>query len=71
MAFSIQPGCTACGDCLPVCPNGAILALAPVYRIIPVLCTECVGYSSGAECVAACPEEAIVPAPEPVKQVLA
>ena len=70
MAFSIQPGCTGCGDCLPACPNGAIVAVAPVYRIVAALCTECVGYADTAVCASLCPEQAIVFSPDAQNLVL-
>lgn len=62
MALQIVGNCTRCGDCLPACPNGAVLAGRPTYRIATLLCTECLGYSSRPECVAVCPVNAIVPA---------
>ena len=55
MAYWIDSGCTACGECLPKCPNDAISKGPPIYRIEPLLCTECVGYDDRPQCVDACP----------------
>jgi ferredoxin len=59
MAYWIDSGCTACGECLPKCPNDAISKGTPIYRIEPLLCTECVGYEDAPQCVDVCPEGAI------------
>ena len=62
MAYVITDECTACSLCAQVCPNDALLALQPIYRIEPLYCTECVGYDEAARCVEVCPAGAIVPA---------
>lgn len=69
MAYWIDSGCTACGECLPRCPNDAISKGTPIYRIEPLLCTECVGYDDRAQCVDACPEGVIHIAAGPWKLV--
>ncbi|NLE76065.1 MAG: 4Fe-4S binding protein [Chloroflexi bacterium] len=45
--------CTGCGECVAVCPEGAISLVGPFAEIDPTLCTDC-----GA-CPQVCPEEAI------------
>jgi ferredoxin len=62
MAYVITSNCTSCGECLPVCPNQATAEGLPVYRIVALLCTECLGYAELPQCVEACPSEAIVEA---------
>ena len=63
MAYVITSNCNSCGGCLPVCPNQATAEGYPVYRIVALLCTECVGYAEEAQCASACPAGAIVEAP--------
>ncbi len=70
MAYVINEYCSACGECVPICPNDAIAGGFPVYRINPFFCTECVGYADQAQCAEACPANAIVAepaAPQPGK----
>ena len=43
MALMINPNCTACDACEPVCPNEAISVGDPIYIIDAFKCTECVG----------------------------
>ncbi|MBI3693679.1 MAG: 4Fe-4S dicluster domain-containing protein [Acidobacteria bacterium] len=64
MAYAITDECTACGACPQVCPNDAILGVAPVFRINPWDCTECVGFADAPHCAAVCPAGAIVLAGE-------
>lgn len=66
MALLITEACTACDACLPVCPNEAISAGDPTFRIDPFKCTECVGVEDEPQCRLVCPEPAacIVPDPE-------
>lgn len=59
MAYRIDSKCTACGECLPKCPNDAITPGAASYRVEPLLCTECVGYAEEPQCVEICPEDVI------------
>jgi ferredoxin len=59
MAYVINDNCTACGECLQICPNDAISAGVPVYRISPFFCTECVGFAASSQCLEACPADAI------------
>jgi len=53
MAYVITDRCTRCGQCLDVCPIGAISEGDPRYVIDDTCCDF-------AECVVVCPEEAIV-----------
>ncbi len=59
MALMITDDCTACGACIDVCPNDAIIKGNPIYLINSNLCTECAGYFEDSQCVNACPIEAI------------
>jgi ferredoxin len=44
MAFQIVRSiCTACGDCLPLCPTKSISPFKGTYKIDAETCTECVG----------------------------
>lgn len=61
MAYSIQPNCNACGDCLSACPNEAIRSGFAIPRIEAMLCTECLGFAEEPECAKVCPEDAIKP----------
>jgi Pyruvate/2-oxoacid:ferredoxin oxidoreductase delta subunit len=50
--------CTACGACLPTCPERAFRIVAggrPPLRVLPDVCTGCL------ECLEVCPADAIVP----------
>jgi ferredoxin len=59
MAYTINDECTACGICLPECPNDAISEGDP-YVIDPDKCTECEGFYDSPQCVDVCPVEAVV-----------
>jgi ferredoxin len=63
MALLINDDCTACDACVPVCPNKAISAAAPIYIIDPGKCTECVGAHDAPQCVDVCPADCIIPDP--------
>jgi ferredoxin len=54
MPYRITESCTACGDCLPLCPIDAIEAGDPIYVIDRDLCVDF------EECLPACPVDAIV-----------
>ena len=43
-----------------MCPNYAVAVGHPIYRIVALLCTECVGYAEEPQCASVCPENAIV-----------
>lgn len=62
MSFTVLPSCTACGACLPTCPERCI-RVAPRGVGVPLLvladaCTGC------GECTEVCPAEAVVPLAE-------
>lgn len=62
MSFTVLPSCTACGACLPTCPERCI-RVAPRGTGVPLLvlsdvCTAC------GECAEVCPAEAVVPLAE-------
>ncbi len=59
MAYVITDDCIACGECLPVCPNGATAEGSPIYRINRYLCTECLGFAETPQCTETCPVQAI------------
>jgi len=67
MALMITDDCTACGACLDVCPNDAIIKGDPIYVINPNLCTECAGYFIESQCVSLCPVDAIIVNPAHVE----
>ena len=50
----IQDECTACGDCMPVCPMGAVLKKKGTYVIDPDTCTECEGEFDFPQCEEVC-----------------
>lgn len=66
MAYVINEHCTACGNCVSVCPNHAIAAATFRYVISWHLCVECVGYADAPECAEHCPAGAVVPAEEQI-----
>ena len=54
MPYTITSACTACGNCLPVCPIDAIAVGAPIYVIDAELCVDF------EECLPVCPVDAII-----------
>lgn len=55
--------CTSCGDCLPVCPMGAVLKKKGTFIIDLDACTECEGEFDEPQCEAVCPvPNCIIPA---------
>jgi len=64
MALLINDDCTSCDACPEVCPNKAITADSPVYKIDPALCTECVGAHDEPQCMTVCPADCIIPNPD-------
>ena len=82
MAYLINDDCIDCNACEIECPNNAIYAGGDPYELdgkeYPALhdshtyiaydkCTECVGYYDEAQCVAACPSEAIIKDPDHIE----
>lgn len=59
MACRITDRCSGCGQCVPVCPTGAIFAAPPLFWIDSLLCVECLGFSDEPQCAAVCPENAV------------
>jgi ferredoxin len=59
MAYKITEDCTACGICLPECPNSAISEGDP-YVIDPSKCNECEGFHDVPQCKDVCPVDAVV-----------
>ncbi|OYT10346.1 MAG: ferredoxin [Bacteroidetes bacterium 4572_112] len=59
MAYCITEDCTSCGSCESECPVEAISEGEDLYVIDGNLCIECKGHFDEAQCVEACPVEAI------------
>ena len=53
MPYKITSRCTACGECIDMCPIGAISVGDPIY----VISDECCDFE---ECLAVCDDDAIV-----------
>lgn len=51
--LTIDATCTACGLCLPTCPEQALLRAPKRPRVIQARCTECLA------CIEVCPVDAI------------
>ncbi len=62
MAYTIGDDCTACGECHPHCPNGAIKAdtTGEGYWIDPTLCDRCPDVEIP-RCLKSCAIEALTP----------
>lgn len=52
--------CTACGDCEPDCPTGAIHPFKGVYAINEEKCTECEGEYDNPKCLEMCMEDGCI-----------
>ena len=46
--------CTACGDCEPACPSGAISGKGAYFVVDPAKCNECEN-EDAPHCQATCP----------------
>lgn len=53
MPVTVLARCTACGVCLPTCPEGALLPAPRRPAVDAALCTDCL------ECIEVCPVDAI------------
>ena len=60
MALKIIAGCVNCWACEPVCPNSAVLAAKPHFRIDAHTCGECLGDYDEPQCAAVCPIEGVI-----------
>lgn len=64
MAYQITSECIDCGECLGVCPVGAISIVAEDFVINPSLCNECSGFGDKILCLSVClVDGAIIHAP--------
>lgn len=61
MAYKITDECISCGACEAECPNQAISEVAPIYKIDPDKCTECVGAHDSSKCAEVCPVDSCKP----------
>jgi len=61
MAMKITDECTACGLCMPECPQTAI-SEGDIYLVDPGKCNECEGLEGGSRCVQVCPVDCIIKA---------
>lgn len=53
MTLTIAPTCTACGLCLPTCPEHALKRAPKRPHVVQAKCTACMA------CVEVCPVDAI------------
>jgi len=60
MALKIIQSCVNCWACEPLCPNGAIQAGVPHFRIDAGQCGECLGDFDEPQCTAICPIEGAI-----------
>ncbi|MGD8456157.1 MAG: 4Fe-4S binding protein [Anaerolineales bacterium] len=49
-----QTRCTGCGECVSVCPNGAVTLVAGIASVNEAVCEEC------EVCLGVCPHNAII-----------
>ncbi len=52
--YIVAEECISCGDCLAVCPTGAISEGKIVFQIDPDVCTECADDFDEPQCVEIC-----------------
>lgn len=60
MSLKIIETCVNCWACEPLCPNGAVVAARPHFRIDPGRCSECLGDYDEPQCAAICPIEGAI-----------
>ncbi|MBN2905371.1 MAG: 4Fe-4S binding protein [Rhodobacteraceae bacterium] len=61
MAMMIDSSlCTACGDCEPVCPTGAIIPSKGLFTIKADICTECEPDHDMPQCLNVCMEDGCI-----------
>lgn len=60
MSLRIVETCVSCWACEPLCPNGAVIAATPHFRIDPGKCGECLGDYDEPQCAAICPIEGAI-----------
>ena len=58
MSVTVAATCTACGVCLPTCPERALVRAPRRPLVIDSLCTDCLA------CLEVCPVDAITPSPD-------
>lgn len=62
MPYNIQDNCTACGDCQPHCPSGAIKTEDGNYWVDPTICLSCEETTPASPpCATVCSTNALVP----------
>lgn len=60
MALRIVDACVNCWACESLCPQGAIQAAKPHFRIDAVKCGECLGDFDAPQCASVCPVEGAI-----------
>lgn len=60
MAYQIIAACVSCWACLPLCPNEAIAAARPHFRIDAQRCSGCAGVFDDPQCASICPVEGAI-----------
>lgn len=60
MSYRITSECVNCWACEPVCPNQAVVADSPHFRIAAESCTGCEGDYADPQCASICPIEGAI-----------